>query len=123
MSNDSKNLSWRRKVRAFKDVIRFRPFYFGGIIIVSTISAVLEGFGLSFILPIVEVAQEDISDPESAEGLLAIFLQIYELLKIPFTLESLVGGVAIIMILRYSLSFVVAWLQGVLSELRPAPPN
>ncbi|MFD1527293.1 ABC transporter transmembrane domain-containing protein, partial [Halolamina salina] len=79
-------------------------------VVLSVIAAIFEGFGLSFIMPIIEVAQSNAS-AEEADGLLTVFLTVYETLGIPFTLGYLVAGVAAVMIVRYTVSFLVSWFR------------
>ncbi len=104
-------LTWRAKLAALYRVAQFRPFYTIGIIILSVGAAILEGVGLSFILPIIELAQAEEVDPAEADGILAIFVLMYQTAGIPFTLGYLVVGVTLIMIVRFTLSFLVGWLR------------
>jgi subfamily B ATP-binding cassette protein MsbA len=79
------------------------------------ITAFLEGIGLSFIYPILEVAQSD-GQISQTNGILGRFLDVYEFLGIPFSLEFLILGVATAMTVRYSLSFMLAWLRVILQQ-------
>lgn len=106
------DLSWREKGRAMYRVAQFRPRYAAGIVGLSVLAAMLEGFGLSFILPIIELAQDGGTQPENADGLLGFFVLAYDVLGIPFTLAYLVAGVVGIMTVRFTSSFLVAWLRG-----------
>jgi len=79
-------------------------------VVLSVVAAVLEGVGLSFVLPIVELVQ--LNDPATeADGLLAIFVTLYGVLGIPFSLGFVVLGVSVVMVARYTTSFAVAWLR------------
>ena len=73
-------------------------------------AALLEGIGLSFLLPIIELAQGsgDIGNPD---GVLGAFVLAYDLVGIPFSLETAIVGVAAVMTVRYTSSFIVAWLK------------
>jgi subfamily B ATP-binding cassette protein MsbA len=83
------------------------------LIFLGGVTAFLEGIGLSFIYPILEVAQAE--DPISqADGILGAFLEVYNIFGIPFTLEFLMVGVALAMTVRFSSSFAVAWLRAIL---------
>lgn len=104
------DLSWREKARALIQVARFRPELVGVILALSLVAAVLEGFGLSFILPIVEVAQSD-GVPPDASGLLGAFVRIYDLLGVRFTLEYLIVGVIAVMTVRFVSSFLLSWFR------------
>ncbi|WP_135829673.1 ABC transporter ATP-binding protein [Halorussus halobius] len=106
------DLSWREKGHALYRVAKFRPRYATGIVVLSVLAAMLEGFGLSFILPIIELAQESGTQPENADGLLAFFVLAYDTLGIPFTMGYLVVGVAGTMTVRFTASFLVGWLRG-----------
>lgn len=94
---------------------RFRPRFTVGLILLGGITAFLEGIGLIFIYPILKVAQSD-GQISQANGILGRFLDVYEFLGIPFSLEFLILGVATAMTVRYSLSFIVAWLRVILQQ-------
>jgi subfamily B ATP-binding cassette protein MsbA len=102
--------TWSEKLRALGRVARYRPKYTVSIICLSLVTAVLEGIGLSFLLPIIEIARDE-SAAETAEGPLEIFVSAYELFNVPFTLETVIVGVALVMSARYTGSFLVTWLQ------------
>lgn len=106
------DLSWREKVQALYRVAEFRPYYAVGIVVLSVFAAILEGFGLSFILPIIELAQSGGTQPDQTDGLLGIFVLTYDILGIPFSMGYLVVGVAAIMTVRFTSSFLVGWLRG-----------
>ena len=104
------DLSWREKGRALYRVAEFQPRFAATVIVLSVVAALLEGFGLTFIMPIVEVAQAS-APPDDASGLLGLFLTIYQTLGIPFTLGYLVVGVAMVMTVRFATSFLVGWFR------------
>jgi subfamily B ATP-binding cassette protein MsbA len=107
---DPDDISRQEKIDALLDVARFNPRFTVFIIALGLVAAVLEGIGLSFILPIIEIAQVD--DPVTgADGLMAIFVSAYQLLGVPFTLGYVVVGVATVMTVRYTITFVVAWFR------------
>ncbi|MCU4754285.1 ABC transporter ATP-binding protein/permease [Halobacteria archaeon AArc-curdl1] len=109
-SSDSENVSRGAKLEALLDVARYNPKFAGVIVALGLVAAVLEAVGLSFILPIIELVQLD--DPTAeAEGLMAAFVIAYETVGIPFTLGWVVVGVATVMTVRYTTSFVVAWFR------------
>ena len=106
----TEELSWREKGQALYRAAAFQPKFALSVIALSVVAALLEGFGLSFIIPIIEVAQAD--DPTAqAEGLLGTFVTMYAFLGIPFTLGYLVAGVAAITTIRFITSFLVAWFR------------
>ncbi|NGM69095.1 ABC transporter ATP-binding protein [Natronolimnobius sp. AArcel1] len=109
-SSDADSISRRDKIDALLDVARFDPKFSIIIVALGLVAAVLEGIGLSFILPIIEIVQAD--DPVAeADGLMEVFVSAYQFLGIPFTLGFVVVGVAAVMTLRYTTSFVVAWFR------------
>lgn len=107
---DGQDLSAREKARAFVRVATFKPVLTSAIIVFSFFTALLEGIGLSFIIPIIEIAQSP-GDPTEASGIEGIFASVYLGLGLPFTLEFIIAGVAVVMFARYMSSFVVAWFR------------
>jgi ATP-binding cassette, subfamily B, bacterial MsbA len=105
-SPDTEKISRRDKIDALVDVARFDPKFTALIVALGLTAAVLEGIGLSFILPIIEIVQAD--DPVAeADGLMEAFVVAYDVLGVPFTLGFVVAGVAAVMTVRYTASFVV----------------
>lgn len=107
---DPDDLSRQEKIAALLDVARFNPQFTVVIVGLGLVAAVLEGVGLSFILPIIEIVQANEPVAE-ADGLMAVFVIGYRTLNIPFTLGFMIVGVAAVMTLRYITSFVVAWFR------------
>lgn len=103
----------REKLGAVREVIQFRPGLEAVIVVLSLGTALLEGIGVGFILPIVEVAQSSGSLSE-ADGILRFFVRAYSVLGVPFTLETLIVGIAGVMTVRFGLSFLTAWLRAIL---------
>ncbi|MCU4974975.1 ABC transporter ATP-binding protein/permease [Halobacteria archaeon AArc-m2/3/4] len=112
----SDDYTYREKAAAIRRVAAFRPAFTVGVIVLSVVAAGLEAVGLSFILPILELAQGEI-EPDEASGVLGMFATVYQTLGVPFTLGYLVTGVAAVMTLRFTSSFLVAWLRSALSKL------
>ncbi|ELZ01816.1 ABC transporter ATP-binding protein [Natrialba asiatica] len=108
--DDNIDLTWREKGQALYRVAKFQPRFAIAVITLSVVAAILEGFGLSFIMPIIEIAQSNASAEESG-SLLGIFLSIYETVGVPFTLGYLVVGVALVMTVRFTTSFLVGWFR------------
>ncbi|MFB6196647.1 MAG: ABC transporter transmembrane domain-containing protein, partial [Halobacteriaceae archaeon] len=108
------DLNWSEKLSALIRVAKFRPKFVVLTIILSLFTAFLEGFGLSFVLPIIELAQSSGASTQNADGLLGVFLFVYDSVGIPFTLEYLILGVVGVMTLRFSLSFTVKWFLAIL---------
>ena len=104
------DLTWGEKLSALLRVARYRPTFTAGLILLGGFVAALEGVGLGFIHPIIEVAQAE--GPVDGGGpVLETFLAIYEFLGVPFELGYLLVGVTAVMTIRYTLSFLVAWLK------------
>jgi len=108
----TEGITTREKLSALRQVAGYRPALTAGIICLSFFAAVLEGIGLSFLLPIIETAQSSGQPPQ--EGIVGAFVTVYGVLGIPFTLEFIVLGVASVMVGRYTSSFLVAWLKAML---------
>jgi subfamily B ATP-binding cassette protein MsbA len=95
MTTDSETLSPHEKMGAFV--------------------AFLEGIGLSFIYPIIETAQAN--EPTNVSGpVMEAFVSTYQFFNIPFSLGYLIVGVALVMTVRYTMSFLVRWLAAVLGK-------
>lgn len=109
----SDDISLRQKLSALYRVATHRPALSVGIVVLSVTSAVFEGIGLSFILPVIRVARSNGGDG-SENAILEGFRTLYDTLGIAFTLELIIAGVAIVMIIRYTASFLVAWLKALL---------
>lgn len=111
-TDDSESVSKQEKINALLDVAQYNSRFTTGIILLGIVAAILEGVGLSFILPIIELVQ--LEDPASqADGVLGMFVFAYQAVGIPFTLGYVVLGVSLVMIARYTASFAVAWLREV----------
>jgi subfamily B ATP-binding cassette protein MsbA len=108
---DVPNVSRRQKIDALIDVAKFNPKLTAGIVLLGIAAAIFEGFGLGFILPIVEIVQSEGDPTAEAEGAMAVFVTVYEAVNIPFTLGYVVLGVSVVMTVRYTMSFAVAWLR------------
>ncbi|QLH81201.1 ABC transporter ATP-binding protein [Halosimplex pelagicum] len=107
----SDEISLDKKLRALARVARFRPLFTAGIIGLSTFAALLEGIGLSFLYPIIQLARGGV---DGGGQYLELFVRVFEIAGVPFTLESVVVGVAIVMTVRYTSSFLVDWLKAAL---------
>lgn len=112
---DSSELSWGQKARSLLRVAQYRPKFTLALVTIGGFVAILEGVGLGFIYPIIEVVQNDRTVEESGP-VLETFLAVYEFLDVPFTLGNLLVGVSGVMTIRFSLSFLVAWLRAILTK-------
>ncbi|MCX2818634.1 ABC transporter ATP-binding protein [Haladaptatus sp. F3-133] len=113
--SDTGDLSLRKKIEALARVARYNPKFTATIAVLGGFTAFLEGIGLSFIWPILEVAQAEEPITE-AGGFLGMFLTAYESVGIPFTLEFLILGVAGVMTVRFTASFLVGWFRAILQK-------
>ena len=100
----------REKIHALFDVAEFNPKFTVLIVVLGLGAAVLEGIGLGFILPIIEIVQSE-NPAAEASGFLGVFVTVYRTLGIPFALQFVIVGVALVMTVRYTLSFMVAWFR------------
>jgi subfamily B ATP-binding cassette protein MsbA len=99
------DLSRREKLRGLYRVATYRPGLTAFIVVFSVFAAVLEGVGISFIIPIIEAAQSSGDPAATADGYAMAFVRLYDALGVPFTIGTLVAGVAGVMIARFSSSF------------------
>lgn len=115
MTSDSELISNYEKIRALRRVAEFRPLFAFFLVCTGAFVALLEGVGLSFIYPIVELAQS--GDPASAGGpVIEVFVTTYQFFDIPFTLGYLIIGVALVMTFRFTMSFLVEWFGVMLAK-------
>jgi subfamily B ATP-binding cassette protein MsbA len=111
---ENPDITWREKKQALLRVAKYRPNFTAGIVILGGFVAMLEGIGLSFIYPIMEVAQG--GEVAAQDAIMGLFLGAYELLGIPFTLGFLMLGIGGVMTVRFTSSFLVAWLRAILQK-------
>jgi len=107
----SEQISRRAQLRALVRVAKYRPKLTFAIIIGGIFAALLEGVGLGFILPIVEIVQTSGDPATEAEGVMLAFVNAYQFLGIPFTLGFVVTGVSFILAIRWTSTFVVRWMR------------
>ncbi len=108
--SEQPDVSRREKIEAVISAARYKPKFTVLLIVFGILVALLEGVGLTFIIPIVETIQAD--DPAAeADGIMALFVTVYQTLGIPFTLGFVVTGVAAVMTMRYTCSFLYEWFR------------
>jgi len=112
--SETPEVSGREQLRALVRVAKFRPKLTVGIILGGVFAALLEGVGLSFIVPIIEIVQSEGDPAAEADGLLQAFVTVYEALGIPLTLGSVILGVSAVLTVRWTATFVVRWLRAAL---------
>lgn len=110
MSGDAPDaeIGLREKLDAIVTVLRYRPGLTAAIVLLSVLTTLFEGVSITFLLPIIEQARVD--GTEDSNGLLELFQMVYGTLGIPFTLEFIILGVAIMLVGRISMGFLVSWL-------------
>lgn len=115
MTSDLETLSNREKIEALRRVGEYQPLFAFFVVCLGAVVALFEGIGLSFIYPIIEIAQSE--DPTAVSGpVMETFVSAYQLFNIPFTLGYLILGVALVMIFRYTMSFLVRWLAVIIAK-------
>jgi subfamily B ATP-binding cassette protein MsbA len=102
------SISLRHKLTALRKVAEYRPLLTLSIALFTVGAATLEAVGLGFIIPIIEIVRSTGDPTTNATGALGVFVSIYELLNIPFTLATVVGGVMSVLNIRYISSFLVS---------------
>lgn len=112
--NEAEDVGRRQQLRALIRVARYKPALTVAIIVGGVFAALLEGVGLGFILPIVEIVQTSGDPAQQADGIMGLFVSAYQILGIPLTLGYVVTGVSLVLITRWTLTFVVRWLRDAL---------
>lgn len=103
-------LSLRTKLDYVWRALVYRPLFAGTILCLSFLTAVLEGIGISFLLPIIGRARGEASD-SGGGAIMDAFLQTYDLIGVPLTLETAIVGVSVVMTVRYSATFLTTWMK------------
>lgn len=114
MSESELDATRKDKIKALRNVVAFDPRLTAFVITLGTVAAALEAVGLSFILPVIELVQSSGDPTAEADGVMEMFVSAYEAINIPFTLETVTLGVAIVLTLRYLSSFFVGWYKSAL---------
>jgi len=96
------------QLESIKEVLAFDPKGIVLVLLTGLLAALLEGIGLSFIMPVIELAQ---SGGGEQSQFVAIFASAYETVGIPFTLETVIIGVAIVIAIRYATTFTSTYLS------------
>ncbi|WP_276253329.1 ABC transporter ATP-binding protein [Halomontanus rarus] len=106
----------REKLRALWRVVVFRPRHAVLVLLLGTAAALFEGLGLGLLVPIIEFAQSGDAATQDPSRVVGYFIQLYAFLGVPLTLETLIGGVALVMTVRYGANFLASWVQASLSS-------
>lgn len=102
-------VSLRDKLYALYLIAIYRPKFTAAIILFGFLTALLEGIGVTFIVPLVEVAQSPDDPPD--DGIVGIFATMYATVGIPFTLGYIVAGLAAVLSVRYLSTFLSEWAR------------
>jgi subfamily B ATP-binding cassette protein MsbA len=109
-SRDISDIDIQTKVSAMHSALTYDAPLLVILIVLSFFVAILEGFGLSFLLPIVELAQgSSTTQPDSRY--FQYFTDFYEFLGLPLTLETAVGGVILVLTARFVGAFAREYLR------------
>jgi len=113
MSEDDE-VSRREQFDALLRVAGYRPRLTAAIIVGGVFAAMLEGVGMSFILPIAEIVQMSGDPTQQATGLFGVFVATYRLLGVPFSLGFMILGVSLVLTIRWTTTFLVRWIRSAL---------
>lgn len=109
----AEDVSNREKIRAIIAAAKFRPRFTVLLVLLGIVVAILEGIGLTFIVPIIEIVQAD--EPEAeADGVMMAFITVYNFVGLPLTLGFVIAGVAVVMTVRYTSDFFYSWFRRLL---------
>ncbi|AJF24769.1 multidrug ABC transporter permease [Haloarcula sp. CBA1115] len=99
----------REKIESLLRASRYNLPLLGAVLLFNLIAATLEGFGLGFIVPIIELTR----DPASSDisGVTGLFFDLFEVIGVPFTLEYIILGVSVVLFTRYAATFMATWLR------------
>ncbi|AZH24752.1 ABC transporter ATP-binding protein [Haloplanus aerogenes] len=112
---DHTSVGRRDQLHALLRVARYRPQFTIGIIFGGVFAALLEGIGIGFILPIVEIVQSSGDPAQQADGIIRVFVSVYQFFGLPFSLGFVVAGVSAVLIVRWTLTFFVRWMWSALA--------
>jgi subfamily B ATP-binding cassette protein MsbA len=115
MSQGSDSPNRAQQIQALYEAASYRPKLSGGVVVASVLVAMLEGIGLTFLLPIIQITQ-DPQAASSAGGETGLFVRAFNFIGLPFTLENVIIGAAFVLTVRYVSSFLVGWARAALSE-------
>jgi subfamily B ATP-binding cassette protein MsbA len=104
------------KLSELKQVFGFDPKRLTLIIALGLGVAVLEGIGIGYILPLLEVIQSGGGVGEQPNRVIDLFLSVYEIVGIPLTLETVLVPVGFLLSFRYIGTFVMNWLQALVGS-------
>lgn len=110
MPEETRDVGLRQQLRALVPVATYQPGLTVRVLFFSLVAAVLEGVGIGFILPVIEVARAA-GEPS---GPVRVLAGLYHRAGLPFTLETIIAGVALVIGVRYLATFLAGWLTAIL---------
>jgi subfamily B ATP-binding cassette protein MsbA len=97
-----------KEIEALRAIVAYRPRLLTVIIVLNVLIALSEGISLGLLIPVIEQVQ---SPGSVSQGrLTSYFVRTYQLLGVPFTIESTVIGIGFIMSVRFVASFLSTWI-------------
>jgi subfamily B ATP-binding cassette protein MsbA len=106
---DGEEVTTAAKVESLTRIFRFDPPFTVAIVVFGGVTALFEAVGLTFLLPIVTIVEGGRAAAGSAGGAVGVFLAVYRALGVPFTLGTVLLGVAAVMAVRYTATFMLTW--------------
>lgn len=106
------DLGLREKIHAIYLIASYKPRFTAAIIGFSVLTALLEGIGITFVVPLIEVAQSPGSPP--SDGIVGAFAVGYQFFGLPFTIGSIVLGLGVVLTIRYTATFFSEWARAYL---------
>ena len=104
----------REKLRGIYQLLQYRPKFVIAIVSIGFVATSFELVGVGFIIPIIEIVQNGPESVEGTGGITGMFYRIYTTLGIPLTLTNVIIGVSLVLTIRYTSSFVLAWMRIIL---------
>ena len=101
----------RERLDALATVARYDPVRFVAVVVLSLLTAVFEGLGLSFLLPVVERATAESLAAPAADGAVGLFADAYAAVGVPFTLGTVLAGAGVAVGLRFGTAILVRYLR------------
>ena len=103
------DVTFRDKLHAIYLIVLFKPKFTGAIVLFGLLTALLEGVGVTFVVPLIEVAQAPEAPPD--DGIVGAFATVYSILGISFTVGTIVVGLGVVLTVRYVSTFLAAWAR------------
>ncbi|WP_435062764.1 ABC transporter ATP-binding protein [Halobaculum sp. EA56] len=111
----AEDVGLRDKLHALYLIASYKPRFTGAIVVFGILTALLEGVGVTFVVPLIEVAQSPEARPDG--GIAGLFASLYEVLGVPFTVGTIVVGLGAVLTVRYTSTFLAEWARVYLKNL------